>query len=471
MHDLRSFLKDISSKLTRVEDEVDPITQAGIICSEAKGPVLLENLRGFPGWKLVDILVSSRALQGVALGTTPEQVVPFLAEKLRAGPGSTRLVEDGPCKEVKLLKDEVDIRGVPIPIHSMGDGVGVGGRYIGSGITITKDPDTGIRNEAIIRAQVRDGSPNRIGFWMAGRHNWAHFRKYEERNEPMPMAFAIGAHPAYEIAVNYSGAHEGYDELALGAGILGEELELVKCETIDLEVPAHAEVVIEGLVPPGVREPEGPFGEFTGFQGGKVGLSTVMDVTAITRRADPIFRHIQATVFTDHQALVALPMEASLYQRVRDVQGATTVHDVHVPRFAALFLAIIQITPQWDGQALAVGLAALSGVNLHPKIAVVVDEDVDIYNAEDLLWAITQRVNPQLDVQILPNQRIHPLDQSAPPVNDEVTVMRVGGKMVIDATKPPMWRPRERADFTRVTPSGAGDASLDAILAKVRSPR
>lgn len=469
MQDLRTFLDQLGPTLLRIEDVVDPVRQAGIISSEAGGPIMLENLKGFPDWKLVDILVSDRRSQAVALGTTPDNVVQHLADKLfRVGPGEVREVEDGPCKEVKRVGSDVDIRELPIPIHSIGDGGAGGGRYLGSGVTITKDPDTGVRNEAIIRTQLWDTRPDHVCFWMAARHNWAHYEKYAARGEKMPMAFAIGVHPAYEIAVNYSGPHVGYDELALGAGILGEPIEMVKCETIDLEVPAHAEIVIEGLVPPGVREPEGPFGEFTGFQGGKIGTAPVMEVTAITHRVNPIFRHIQATVYTDHQALVALPMEAALYERVKDVQGGIPIHDVHVPSYAALFTAFIKMTPRWDGQAMAVGLAALSSVNLHPKVVVLVDEDVDIYDPADVWWAVTQRMNPQVDVQVIPNQRIHPLDQSVPPVGDDVTVMRVGGKLIIDATMPPTWRAGARAAFTRVRPSGYGDTSLDAILERVR---
>ena len=470
MHDLRTFLDGLGPKLLHIDDEVDPINQAGIISSEAGGPIMLDNLKGFPGWRFTDILVSDRESQAVALGTTADNVVQFLAEKLfTVGPGEIRDVSDGPCKEVRLVGSDIDIRSLPIPVHSVGDGAGTGGRYLGSGVTITKDPDTGVRNEAFIRTQLRDSQPNRVGFWMAARHNWAHYEKYAARGEKMPMAFAIGLHPAYEIVANYSGPHVGYDELALGAGVLDEPLEMVKCETIDLEVPAHAEIVIEGLVPPGVREPEGPFGEFTGFQGGKVGTAPVMEVTAITHRSNPIFRHVQATVFTDHQALVGLPMEAAIYERTRDVQGGIAIHDVHVPTYVALFTVFIKMTPRWDGQALAVGMAALSSVNLHPKIVVLVDEDVDIYDPRDVWWAVTQRMNPQLDVQVIPNQRIHPLDQSVPTVGDDVTVMRVGGKMIIDATKPPTWRPAARADFTRVRPSGFGDASLDGVLAKVRA--
>src|SRR5262245_7006067 len=240
-------------------------------------------------------------------------------------PGQSKIVADGPCKEGKHRRAAADTTQLPIPNPSEGHA----GRYRGSGLTITRDPDPGSRNEAIIRSMVK--GPRRMGFWMAARHDWAHLMKYQERGEPAPMAFAIGLHPGYEILANYSGRHEGYDELEMGAGVLGETLELVKCETIDLEVPAQAEVVIEGIVPPGVREPEGPFGEFTGYSKGAEGPAPVFEVTGITRRRDAIYRHMQATVFTDHQPLVSVPMEASLYRRLSEIHGRTEIHDVYIP--------------------------------------------------------------------------------------------------------------------------------------------
>src|SRR5262249_38634741 len=171
-------------------------------------------LRGFPGWKFCDILVKDRARQALALGTSPKSVVRELSDRMFTRvPGQSKVVPDGPCKEVKLLGNDADITKLPIPIHSEGDA----GRYLGSGITITRDPDTGIRNEAIIRAMVK--GPRKMGFWMAARHNWAHLMKYQERKQPAPMAFAIGLHPGYEILANYSGRHEGYDELEMGAGV------------------------------------------------------------------------------------------------------------------------------------------------------------------------------------------------------------------------------------------------------------
>lgn len=465
MHDLRSFLDELGSRLVRVEAAVDPLTQLGYLCSESGGPVLFDRLAGFPGWRCCDVLVKTRDSQALALGCAPHEVVRHLAGGLLRGPGRTRRVADGPCKQVRLLGDRADVTRLPIPVHSQGDA----GRYIGSGLTLTRDPDTGQRNVAMIRALVK--GPRRLAFWMAARQSWAQLRKDLERGRPAPMAYAIGVHPAYEIAANYSGRHEGYDELALGAGLLGEELDLVECETLPLEVPAHAELVIEGWVHPTAREPEGPFGEFTTYRSGAEGPAPVWEITAITHRRDPIFRHVQSTRFTDHQALVCLPMEATLFARLREVQGDGGVVDVHVPPWAGQFLVVVQLDAQWDGQAAGVLLAALSSPNLHPKIAVAVDTDVDPYDAREVLWAIACRVDPQTDVTMLARQRVHPLDLSVPAVGNEYTVMRVGGKLAIDATKPARWRREERDRFARVQPVGHGDATLEEILRLLRPPR
>src|SRR5437667_380383 len=383
---LRDFLAALGDDLIRVDDEVDPISQAGALCSASPRPILLNRLKGFPGWKLCDILVKDRARQAKALGTAPQSVVRELADRMFTRvPGGSKIVSDGPCKDVKLLGADADITTLPIPIHSEGDA----GRYLGSGVTITKDPDTGVRNEAIIRALVR--GPRKMGFWMAARHNWAHLMKYQERGLPAPMAFAIGLHPGFEV-------------------------------------------------------------------------------TAITRRRDAIYRHMQATVFTDHQPLVSVPMEASLFRRLSEIHGRTEIHDVYIPPWVTMFTVFVQMTPRWDGQARDVLLGVLSSPYLHPKIAIAVDEDVNIYDPRELFWAISTRVNPERDVIMIPHERIHPLDISARNVDrSEVTVMRVGGKMAIDATKPPLWRKKERDEFARIKPKGADDPALQALLARLAS--
>lgn len=466
-HTLRSFLESIDNRVLHIHDPVDPITQVGVLCSESKGPLMFHNLTGFEGWRLTDILIKDRHGQAAALGVSNiNEVCPYLAGQMAAGKGKSVMVDDGPVKEVKMLGDDINLHKLPIPTHSHGDG----GRYLGSGLTITKDPDTGIRNESIIRMMLTD-DPKKATFWMAARHNYAHYMKYVERDEPMPMAFAIGMHPVYEIMSNWSGRHEDFDELEYGAGVLGEDIEMIKCDTIDLEVPAHAEVVIEGMVHPKDRVPEGPFGEFTTFGSGAEGPAPVFQITAITHRKDPIFRHMQATWFTDHQPLITLPMEATYYSRLKETHGNSKIIDVFVPPWASQFMMIIQMEARWDGQVRDVLMSALSGPNLHVKYAIAVDEDVDIYNAEEILWALSCRSNPQEDVHIVQNSRLHPLDVSIPQVGDEYTVMRIGGKIGIDATKPPTWRGKERAKQDRVDPMGKRDPEIQALLEQVRQAR
>ncbi len=466
-HTLRSFLESIDNRVLHIRDQVDPLTQIGYLCSESTGPLMFHNLKDYPGWRLTDILIKDRHGQAAALGVIDvKEVCPFLARQMSKGKGRSVMVDDGPVKEVRMLGDDVNLHSLPIPVHSHGDA----GRYLGSGITITKDPETGIRNESIIRMQLTD-DPKKATFWMAARHNYAHYMKYVARDEPMPMAFAIGLHPVYEIMSNWSGRHEDFDELEYGAGVLGEDIEMIKCDTIDLEVPAHAEIVIEGLVHPRDRLPEGPFGEFTTFGSGAEGPAPVFQITAITHRKDPIFRHMQATWFTDHQPLITLPMEATYYNRLRETHGNSNILDVFVPPWASQFLMIVQMEARWDGQVRDVLMSALSGPNLHVKIVVAVDDDVDIYNAEDVLWAITCRVDPEKEVHVVPGSRLHPLDISIPQVGDEFTVMRIGGKMAIDATKPPTWRKEERARFARVDPMGKRDAAIQRLVEQVRQPR
>ena len=466
-HTLRSFLESVDNRMLHVRDEVDPLTQVGYLCSESKGPLMFHNLKGFPGWRLADMLIMDRAGQAAAFGLDhAREVCPHLAGRMTSRRGRSVMVDDGPVKQVRLAGDDLDLRRLPIPQHSHGDG----GRYLGSGITITKDPDTGVRNEAIIRMMLSD-DPRKATFWMAARHNYAHYMKYVDRDEPMPMAFAIGLHPVYEIMSNWSGKHEDFDELEYGAGILGEDVEMIRCDTIDLEVPAHAEVVIEGLVHPRDRAPEGPFGEFTTFGAGAEGPAPVFQVTGITHREDPIFRHIQATWFTDHHPLITLPMEATYYNRLRDTHGNTEIIDVFVPPWASQFLMIVQMRARWDGQVRDTLMSALSGPNLHVKVAIAVDEDVDIYDASDVLWAVACRCNPETMAHVVPGTRLHPLDISIPEVRKDYTVMRVGGKLAIDATKPATWRGEERDKFARVRPMGKDDPSLGPLLEQVRARR
>jgi 2,5-furandicarboxylate decarboxylase 1 len=407
---------------------------------------------------MCDILLKNRQTQAVALGTTPQNVVPFLADMFDLRPTPCTIVDDGPVKEKKLIGERADLYDIPICIHSEGDG----GRYIGSGMCITKDPETGLRNVACLRMQVK--GPRKTGLMMVPRHTFMHYEKYQGMGKPMPMAVAIGHHPLYEIATNYCTTY-GVDELELAGSFLGKSAELVRCETIDLEAPAHAEMIMECEVLPNVREQEGPFGEFQGYMGTGDGLNQVVEVKAITMRHDAIFRHLQATNISDHHALVALPMEARLYKELKDVEGYIDLKDVHVPYWGGCFLTIIQMTPHFEGQAKDVLLAGMSSSYLHPKVVVAVDEDVNIYDPREVMWAISTRVNPTTDVITVAGTRNHPMDPSVPQLlAPGGRWQRVGGKMGIDATKPSTSFPERRRVFDRVVPKGHGTVKLSDFV-------
>lgn len=456
--DLRGYLRDLGERLVHVEREVDPLTQLGALCSQSDSPLLFERLRGYPGWRICDILVKTRESQAVALGTEPGHVTQRLSQAFRRGPQPTRPISDAPVQEIVWTGDDVDLRRLPIAVHSVGDSA----PYIGGGMNYTVDPDTGIGNVAQLRTQVNH--PRRVAFSMAGRHNYRHYQKYGQRDEPMPMAMVIGHHPAYEIAANWSGPY-GVDEFALAGALLEETVELVPCKTIPLNVPAHAEIVIEGWVPPNETELEGPFGEFQGYISDDVRPKPVWNVTAITMRRDAIYRHTQATVFTDHQALCSMSQEARLLEQIAEVSGAIEIHDVYVPPWAGNYLVVLQVTPRFEGQAKDALLTALSGSVLHAKVVVAVDPDVDIYDGRDLWWAVATRVNPATDVIQMAGLRNHRLDISIPEIiGPGGHYERIGGRLGIDATKPSLFRPKERSSFNRVQPMGAGDVVLADFL-------
>lgn len=456
--DLRSYLDQIQEGILQVEKEVDVVNEVAELVSQAPGPIIFNNLKDYPGWRLCDLLVKTREFQAIALDTRPDQVVPHIAERIAKRDGSCRMVETGPVKEEIFLGGGASLFAIPIPKHSDVDA----GRYIGSGMCITKDPETGIRNVACLRIEIK--GDRHTAFMMVPRDTWRHFNKWEKLNKPMPMAVAIGCHPAYDIATNISLSY-GVDELELASALLGEPVDLVKCETIDMEVPAYSEIVIEGLVLPGIREEEGPFGEFTCFISGE-GKNPVWDVTAITKRKDAIFRHMQATEFTEHQVLCGLPMEAVIYNRIKDVNGYIDLKDVHVPPWASQWLVVVQMTAHYEGQVRDVLMNVLSSPYLHPKIAIAVDPDVNIYDPADMMWAISTRVNPAKDVMIVPDARIHPMDISCPQISPpgESTWQRIGGKMMIDATMPSTFEAAARTRFRRCRPMGWGKVNLADFL-------
>ena len=211
--------------------------------------------------------------------------------------------------------------------------------------------------------------------------------------------------------------------------------------------------MLECEIPPGIREEEGPFSEFTGYYPDTRLNMPVVVVKAITMRKDAVYKAVQSSGHTESIFYNGLPMAVAIFRDLRNVAGHADIKSVSC-NWGNTFNVVVQMTPRFYGEAKHVLLAAMSSLYHHQKICVAVDEDVDIYNPHDIAWAIATRVSPATDVDIIPGVRGHPLDNALPVVGKPglTTWHRLGSRMLIDATKPPISDPEARAKFDRVRP-------------------
>lgn len=254
-------------------------------------------------------------------------------------------------------------------------------------------------------------------------HLWEYYRKMEERGEPLEVAVAIGVHPAVFTAAATRIPRE-MDELEVAGGILGQPLEVTRCETVDIEVPANAEIVLEGRLLPNIRENDGPFGEFPNYYG-PVRKAAVFQASAICTRSDPIYQTKIVGSGVGYED--GSPMrEANIYKAVKEV-----VWEVKGVNCNSSVYTVIQIKKRCEGEAKRAILAALA-VDEYMSCAVVVDDDVNIYDPEDVLWAIATRADPLKDIFVIPGVESFPLL----PICEETPAGPLAAKMGVDATKP-----------------------------------
>jgi 2,5-furandicarboxylate decarboxylase 1 len=445
--DLRTYLDQIGDRITRVTKPV-PMDYIGVLTGQASGPVLFENILEYPGWKLVDMLFKNRRWQAEVLRTSAREFLPTLSKRLDEGPRDWRVVTTGPVKEQIFVGDRADLRRLPVPIHSTVDP----GPYI-TGFNILRDPETGRYNSMNPRTLVK-GARHAVSSYIT-RHANAILKKYAMFGTPAPQAIVIGHHPAYDLAAAYSGPHDSFSEMHLVGRLLGEDIEMVQCETIDLVVPAQAEVVIEGLVYPDRREDDGPSPGPMLYCHPWVSQQPRFEITAITMRHDPIYRNVMVTPFTDHQELPRLFHEAILYRRLLDM--GVDVHDVVFPAFGGAASCIIQMSPKYEGEVNDALLAVLGSPWLNNKMVVAIDADVDPYDADEVYWAIATRVDPSRQLFIVPNARGNPMDPSTTAVDDGRR--RVVGKWGIDATKPVPYKAKDK-EFFKAMPKHWGEVSI-----------
>jgi UbiD family decarboxylase len=432
--DLRSYLDLVKRKrpdeLVIVSKAIDPVHEitAFVVKLEREArrrPVLVfENVKGtrFP---VLTNLHASRARLALAIGATPDATLPTYLRAMER-PIAPRVVASGPVKEVVMKGDAVDLGALPQIVHHEGDG----GVFLTAAISFAKDPTGQTWNCAYNRLMLKGRDTTSIHLTL-GKHLWEFQRLAEARNEPLPVAFAIGVHPAIALGALAIGSVDE-DERGIMGGLLGEPLELVKCETSDVLVPAHAEMVIEAEILPHERTAEGPFGEFTGYSLGQR-QREVVKVRAITHRRDAYFQDI-SVAHLDHMLLSTIPIEANLYRAVRAM-----VPSVKAVRVPAPFTCYVSLEQRIPGQGKNAILAVL-GSDLYMKRVVVVDHDVDVFDDRQINWAIATRSQPDRDFVVVSHARGSDLDPSTGEDG-------YSGKWGIDATAKPSlaaYTPRHR---------------------------
>lgn len=443
--DMRTWIDQLEAagELIRIDKPVDPLTQMGSLLYQSREKALF--FESLPhGWRSLGQAPANVRHAALAFGTTQERLVPHVAARM-GKLIAPQMVASGPVKEVKLARGEFDLRKLPVHVAGERDA----GPVIGSGLVVTKDPDTGQRNLSFHRLQIK--GPDKSGILLYPRHSWRNYLKYQARNQPMPVAIMIGHHPLYYMAAATTAAY-GLDEFEIAGGYLGEPVRLVKCETVDLEVPFDCELVLEGHIPPHVREEEGPFSEFQDYYITGTGSNPVVQYQYMTRRRDAIFKNLQNGSEMEGCVFHKVPMSAAIFRRLKDVGGGPELHNVLA--LPGIFGVAVQMTPRFYGEAKNLLLAALSSEYQHPKVAIAVDPDVDIFNPAELLWALATRVDPQRDIVVIPGTHNHAMDASLAELGAPGTALwqRQGSKVLIDATIPPPADAKARAMFERIRP-------------------
>ena len=414
-----------AGEIIDIDEPISLVHEIGALCrvlSDEDGPAAMLNSvadNRSPCRSVAVNLYGPRRRIALALGTDERGLLGYVAQRIRERVPPVR-VDQGtaPCQEEVLVGDRIDLTAWPIPLWNEGDG----GPYITAGLWIARHPEFGL-NIAHHRGQIY--GPDEIGVCVAPDH---HLRlatdEARAKNARVEAALIIGARPSLTIAASADFAHGDY-EVSVAGALEGRPIEVVKCRTVDIEVPRDSEIVIEGYFD-GTQRSEGPFVEFTGYQTPVI-TSPVFKVTAITHRRQPIFHGVFAGV---------PPCETNTLWRELEEAEAFSVLRRKFPMLKAVhrppqvgrdFWGVLQIDParHRDGMTQTL-LLATAAVMPRLKYVVAVDDDIDLYNLTEVIWAVCTRCDPKSDVQLVKGTMTSWLDPSSGGVT---------GKLFIDATK------------------------------------
>ncbi|MFQ5682729.1 MAG: UbiD family decarboxylase [Candidatus Binatia bacterium] len=439
--DLREFLSTLEArgKLHRIRRPVDKDWEIAAVSRvvfesipELHRPALwFERVKGFDVPLIVGVLGASRSVYCLALECEYRDI-PKRWREAELHPLPPVAVPDGPVHENVLRDEKVDLYRFPHPIWTVGKDPAP---YITSGYVTTMDPDTSIRNVGTYRVQLK--GPRRLGlfinFHQGGRE---HVEKNNRLGHPTPVAIVIGTDPVIGLT-SVTRLPQDMDELAVAGGLRGEAVKVVSCVTVDLEVPASAEIVIEGTIRANELESEGPFGEYTGYMGPKA-MSYVIDVQCITHRNKPILQGFLSQMPPSESSCIrSIGRGATLHKHLAE-DLHLPVSDIHLMECSggAAYL-VISIKKSHPAQPRIAMSGAWGFAPQFGKITVVVDDDIDIRDLGAVNWALAFRVQPERDVLLIPGMSAVSLDPSQAPADiaQEDPSRRLSSKIGIDATR------------------------------------
>lgn len=426
--DLRNFLEVLEreGELQKVKASVDPKHEIGAICkilNERPGSpaVLFENVKGSTSPVVGQLLASDKRV-AMALGLSQENVFDETVKRA-TNPIPPRLVRSGPCQEVVMEGKDVDITKLPLCTNNPNDG----GSYITAGHVIIKDPEYGM-NLSIYRMMLV--SQNETTLRLTPGHDGYDFMKNAEKRgqKKFEVAVCIGVPPAVYVASQFE-PRIGVYELEIAGGLIGKPLDVVKCRTVDLEVPALAEIVLEGeLTIPAKTGTEGPFGEFCGYTTQVVPNERIMTIKAITHRRNPIYHNIWlGKPPHEHLYIDALTYAVAAYLELKPAYPA--LKKAYAPPWGVSIVLVLQVEnrlkrPGLMNNILAASLYTRSGKWKH---VIVIDEDINLYDPNEILWALTTRFQPATDMYVIPRGITSSLEPSS-------TAEGVTSKLMVDAT-------------------------------------
>ena len=479
INDLRSaleYLRTIPGQLVETNVEADPMAEISGIYRYvgARGTVkrptqlgpamIFNNVKGHPDARVAIGVLASRERVGHLLNCAPEKLGFLLKDSVnKVIPPVVVGADQAPCQEiVHLATDEgFDIRKlIPAPTNTEEDA----GSYITMGMCYGTDPETGVNDITIHRLCLQ--SKDEISmYFVPGRHLDSFRQKYEKEGKPMPISISIGVDPAIEIAACFEPPTTplGFNELGIAGAIRGEAVQLVQCKTINEKALARAEYVVEGELLPNVRIREDinsntgkAMPEFPGYTGAMKPELPVIKVKAVTHRINPIMQSCIGPS-EEHVNMAGIPTEASILGMVEKALPGNVKNVYAHCSGGGKYMAVIQFVkkaPVDEGRQRQAALLAFSAFS-ELKHVILVDDDVDIFDTNDVLWAMNTRFQGDVDCITIPGVRCHPLDPSNDPGFDpSIRDHGIACKTIFDCTVPfAMKSSFQRSKFKEVDPA------------------